>query len=329
MVKKWFEQSLLEYVEKEIEESLNLDYKAAGSLYKSPEKKSEITKDVSAMANSDGGIIIYGLKEHSDKKKQHLAQKLDPIDRQCYSKEWLEHIINNIRPKITGLLIHPVNLSSGGNHVAYVVEIPKSSTAHQAQDKKYYKRFNFESVAMEDYEIRDILNRSKHPIIQIDLKLIEDTPTTRFEPQRFTLWVRYSNVGRVYANYINGFLFIPRTIYDPLKSNHVIVRKEDGVKCVVVEFSNIHRDVVGKIKGFEGHGSMPDIAGREFFATRYEPLLPKLSREFSVPLSMGDRGYGNLSKQKITWSVFADNAREISDGARLEDMSNSYQHSFD
>ena len=40
----------------EIEENLHLDYKSAGALSKIDRKKDEITKDVSALANSDGGI---------------------------------------------------------------------------------------------------------------------------------------------------------------------------------------------------------------------------------------------------------------------------------
>lgn len=47
----------------EVEENIHLDYKASGALGKKDEKKSEIVKDVSAFANSDGGIIIYGLTE--------------------------------------------------------------------------------------------------------------------------------------------------------------------------------------------------------------------------------------------------------------------------
>ena len=42
------------------------------------------------------------------------------------------------------------------NIVIYVVDIPQSNIAHQAFDKRYYKRFNFISTPMEDYEIRDI-----------------------------------------------------------------------------------------------------------------------------------------------------------------------------
>lgn len=167
----WNEAEIQRYIDDEEEESLTLDYKAADSLGKSDGKKTEITKDVSAMANSAGGTIIYGLKEHPTER--HKAGSIDPVDRTQFSKEWLEHVINNIRPRLSGVIIHPVSLSSGANHVAYVVEIPQSNTAHQANDKRYYKRFNFESVAMEDFEIRDIMNRVGVPNVEVAFKYLK------------------------------------------------------------------------------------------------------------------------------------------------------------
>ena len=50
-----------------VEESIHLDFKAAGALAKDDKKKNEIAKDVSAFANSDGGIIIYGISESGHK----------------------------------------------------------------------------------------------------------------------------------------------------------------------------------------------------------------------------------------------------------------------
>jgi hypothetical protein len=35
-----------------------------------------------------------------------------------------------------------------------------SRAPHQANDYRYYKRFNFESTPMEDYEVRDLMRRS-------------------------------------------------------------------------------------------------------------------------------------------------------------------------
>lgn len=163
----WDDPKLQSYIANEIEESLTLDYKAADSLGSTDGKKKEITKDVSAMANSAGGVIIYGLREYKEPGKQHLAEQIDPIDRTEFSKEWLEQVINNIRPKIDNLIIHSVNLP-GNNNVAYVVEIPQSTTAHQASDHRYYKRFNFLCQPMEDYEIRDILNRATRPDMSVE-----------------------------------------------------------------------------------------------------------------------------------------------------------------
>ena len=135
----WDQAKIQQYIIDGIEESLTIEYKAAGAIGKSDSKKKEITKDVSAKANSAGGKIFYGVKEFDDSEKKHLPEKIDGLDRSEYSKEWLEQVINNIQPRIDGLIIHPVPLDSGDNQVAFVVDIPQSTTAHQAKDLRYYK----------------------------------------------------------------------------------------------------------------------------------------------------------------------------------------------
>lgn len=166
----WTYEKLNQLIVDKVEENLNLDYKGAEALSKSDLKKKEITKDISAMANSDSGIIIYGIKEFDSKDKKHLPEKIDPVNRQEYSKEWIEHIINNIKPKIVGVKIIPIPINKNNTHCVYVVDIPKSTTAHQATDFRYYRRFNFESVPMIDYEIKDIMNRAKIPNVNVKFK---------------------------------------------------------------------------------------------------------------------------------------------------------------
>jgi hypothetical protein len=165
----WTKEKILQYISDGIEENLHLDYKGAGSIDKKGEKKKEISKDVSAFANSDGGTIIYGVREFDDKEKNHLPEKIDPINGVEYTKEWLEQIINStISPRIPLIKITPIQTDKHkNNRVIYVVGIPKSYTAHQAQDKKYYRRYNFESIAMDDWEIKDIINRQNKTDIQI------------------------------------------------------------------------------------------------------------------------------------------------------------------
>lgn len=140
----WDESDLLRLIEIGAEETLSLDWKEAGALSKSDGAKSEIAKDVSAFANSDGGSVVYGIRE--DDQPPHKAAELSPIDPTQFPPEWLENVITSrIKPPIQNLRIQPVNLTTRHpGKVAYVVYVPKSVTAHQASDKRYYKRYNFQ-----------------------------------------------------------------------------------------------------------------------------------------------------------------------------------------
>src|SRR5690606_28809747 len=117
-----------------------------------------------------------GVKEFDEKDKSHLPEKITPIKRTEFTKEQLEQIITgNISPKIEGISIYNINLENP-DEVIYVVEVPQSSTAHQnTRDKVYYKRHNFLVEAMLDYEIRDVMNRSQHPVIEMDFLIEKHT----------------------------------------------------------------------------------------------------------------------------------------------------------
>lgn len=176
MTKLWSLVKIQQYIDDGIEESRILEYKSADALDGTPNKKKEIAKDVSAMANSAGGIIIYGVQEHQEKDKRHLPEKIDPIDRTQFSKERLEQIItDNIQPRIEGVTIHPVSIDTEPNRVIYVIEVPQSTTAHQItaeKDYRYYRRLDFSAVPMADYEIRDVMKRATAPDVQVKFRVI-------------------------------------------------------------------------------------------------------------------------------------------------------------
>lgn len=195
-----------------VEENLNLDYKAADSLGRSDGKKAEISKDVSAFANSAGGVIIYGVDEFNDPTKKHLPEKINPVDRLLFTKEWIEQVINsNISPKISGIKIYPVTIGkTEDNKVVYVIDIPQSDTAHQAKDKRYYRRYNFESIAMDDYEVKDIINRTNKTNIKISFesyhgkKWFKKYAESDNEKISASIWAH--NDGNKVAQYLQVFL---------------------------------------------------------------------------------------------------------------------------
>jgi hypothetical protein len=152
-------------IDDSIQESLTLDYKASPALAKDSKPRDELCKDVSALANSAGGQIIYGIEE-KDKRPFRIDDGVEGITR-----EWIEQVIDsNVQPRILGLVITPIQLAKG---YAFVIMVPQSTSrgAHQAPDKKYYKRQNFQSVAMEDYEIRDVMKRATTPDLFVSLSL--------------------------------------------------------------------------------------------------------------------------------------------------------------
>jgi hypothetical protein len=148
-----------------IPESLTLDYKASPALSKVGNKADELCKDVSAFANSAGGQIVYGIVE-----KNQVPLNIDSgSDKTVITPEWIGQIISSrIQPRIQNIRIKMIPIQ--GNQVAYVLSIPQATSfaPHQAPDKKYYRRFEYESVPMADYEVRDALKRATTPALTLD-----------------------------------------------------------------------------------------------------------------------------------------------------------------
>ena len=206
----WTLEKVEQYITDGVEENLHLDYKGAGAISKTDGKKKEISKDVSAFANSDGGIIIYGLREFDDAQRNHLPESIESINGTEFSKEWLEQVINSsISPRIKGIKITPIQVGEiEDNRVIFVTEIPKSNTAHQAKDKRYYKRYNFESIMMEDFEIKDIINRLSKTEVQIkfDFSIPKRILRTPPYPITFDVSIWIHNSGNKVVKYLDCYM---------------------------------------------------------------------------------------------------------------------------
>ncbi len=179
-------------IDNNVEESIHLDFKAAQALEKTDKKKEEIAKDVSSFANSDGGIIVYGVAE-----KNHRADSISYVDGNDITKEWLEQVINSkISKRIAGVQIFPVRFDDDISKTVYVVKIPRSENApHMSSDHRYYRRFNFVSVPMEDYEVKDSVlrpNKTKLQIVTYYLLPYEDGPQDKVS---YSFGVGIKNIG--------------------------------------------------------------------------------------------------------------------------------------
>jgi hypothetical protein len=166
-------------VDEGLEESLTLDYKASPSLSRESGKPEELCKDVSALANSAGGQLIYGIEE--DKAAGKPSKVDDGVIDPKITKEWIEQILNSkVQPRMDSVRIDRIDMETG--KFGYVITVQQSQTGpHQAPDGKYYKRFNFQSVPMHDYEIRDIMRRATTPHLYVKFSFLDKSDRTHFD----------------------------------------------------------------------------------------------------------------------------------------------------
>lgn len=298
-----------------VEEGTQLDYKS--EIDKTKEKwKSEIAKDVSAMANSNGGVIIYGIKEYDEEDKRYLPEKIVPLDSTVISRETLMQVItNNISPKIEGVEIQTIAVcQEKPNEVVYVITIPQSSTAHQSlRTKQYFKRYGSITGAMEDYEIRDIMNRCMHPDVELEFEIREtlirdkviqmptknplDSDSVIIE-NRIVLTKKAVmlkcipyNRGNVIAEHLHWFVHVPiDLLYDQHSPD--IINVEKGYALIKGE--NVYRDILEE--------STPDNVKQG--PPRIVPVLPNTKSP-----NKGIRLLDNVDRQRndvIFWSLHAD-----------------------
>src|SRR5262245_35068467 len=159
-----------------------------------------------------GEPFIYGIA-----KPGGLPQALDGLNPATISKEWLEQVIHGrIQPRLE-VHINPISLrTQHPSRVAYVVTIAQGRTAHQASDHKYYKRHNFHSVPMEDHEIRDMMARSRHPIIEPVFTFRENSK------KELELGIVLRNIGTMRARDIKIVVALPQGMFSSQYSQFAV-----------------------------------------------------------------------------------------------------------
>lgn len=298
-------EDLQRLIDNEVEESTILEYKSSFAV-QNPKWREELAKDISAMANSNGGTIVFGIKQKDIGNGNAIAHRLTPIPSSEMTKDKLSQLLSsNIQPIIKNLEITYISESQEGGY--FIVEIPQSNTAHQNRlTHIYYKRRNATVEAMEDYEIRDIMNRNKTPIINLEFQLIKTTvnvieknynffPTRGIQENKsqridYRLKYRPFNNGQILAKYINYFVYIP---------SDIVVDKEDldieGDYCIVFG-DNTTRDLVDI-----------SVGQRKYGPVRYDPILPGIyGSGHGIDLCFDNVDIKNLPC--IKYEMHADNA---------------------
>jgi hypothetical protein len=169
--------------------------------------KREIAKDVSAMANSLGGVIIHGVA--TDAKLKSKPTRIEGIDPKCIAT--FDQVVNSqVRPpvKFRKKLIPP------DEPRVMIVDVPRSEDPpHQSLTaKKYYRRSGEESIAMEHDLVAMYFGRRPGPVLEIGFERYHELAPFSGEPSfsnTVLLRVLVRNLGKRAACHILVMLRFP------------------------------------------------------------------------------------------------------------------------
>ena len=294
----------------EFKDARKLDLSLSG--VKEDNVRNELSKQISAFANTGGGTIVYGVSDA-------LPGATRTVDNnggvslliKNGIKEWLEDII----PQLVDFPLARFNIyvvvgdapTSGiaAGKGLILVEIPESESApHQANDNRYYARVGGKSRPIPHRLVLDIMGRARHPKMNVTCKVIPegryDGSKKRYVP---TLQFICQNQGRVFANYVNGFIFIPVSLASV--EEDAVEQTLNNTKYIRKYFDNTINEVVGQVERYSRIGG---TMKEPTYISRFDPVLPSRHCITSVKLRVPLHQLVDHSEEEILWEVYADSA---------------------
>jgi hypothetical protein len=202
-------------------------------------KDEDLLKHVSSFANTQGGYLIFGVKETG---KGGYPEEILGIDRSQVNKERIEQVIlSNIQPRLN-VKIQPID-HQDPSKVFVVIEIPNSylKPHMKSQGDRFYKRYNFEAMPMTEIEINDAYKRRFTSYQEVESYIskmlkIKGSDSSQIIgqiiviPTILTRMIEISNMKEF--DWMNKLSFKPKYSYLPLSN---ITPSSNGIKSEVLD----------------------------------------------------------------------------------------------
>jgi hypothetical protein len=188
------------------EENIELEFKTVNHPDYNDENrhydKENISEVLSGFANSNGGIVVWGIKCKANSSGQDVAKEKKPIKQLTKFLNLLNRLESQaVTPPITGIEHKKIVISDDTGFIKTF--IPKSDTApHMANfsGKHYFKRSGDSFIQCEHYDIVDMFSRKKSPQLRFVVKV--DRKEIMHQSQcRWRIIVSMANDGNNIAKY--------------------------------------------------------------------------------------------------------------------------------
>lgn len=183
-------------IDNQVAESKHIEYKSKLPSESYDDKK-EFLADVSSFANSDGGVIFYGVKEENGAPTELTGLLIDDVDKEILRQENL--LRTSIEPRLNGIFIQPVKISD----VNYIIAlyIPRSfNPPHVVNFQKHWRFYSRSSAGkypLDVFEVKSLATASEAVIEKIrnfrldrvSRIINEETPVPMEEKPKFILHI--------------------------------------------------------------------------------------------------------------------------------------------
>ncbi len=136
----------------------------------------DLAKEIVALANSQGGLIIVGIEESDDKpaRAAGIAEKLVPKCIDCADR-LSDSMLSLIDPRLAGLSIMGVQRPSGAGEGVLVIHVPRSTFAPHGfgSPPKTYVRRGHRSDPMTMSELQSVLWDTRTRSERIKAQIVE------------------------------------------------------------------------------------------------------------------------------------------------------------
>jgi len=163
------------FVSDQQEENLHLDFKVlAGAHFGKPDMKT-LAKAVSGFANSDGGIVVWGVDARRPKGGEiDCAQSIKPVRDVAALVSRLNGVMSDVvNPSVNGVVHRAVYVEADGSGVAATLVPGSDAGPHMAKagEDRYFKRSGDSFVRLEHFDVADMFGRRPKPVLSVEVAL--------------------------------------------------------------------------------------------------------------------------------------------------------------
>ena len=227
-----------EFLKSKVQEDLHLDYKGRGFFDGKNDPGFELRKYAAGFANADGGVLILGIRERSNKDgkpdPEHRGPRIDGCPTDPDPEKWAADTLKPIAPQLGApARIHTV---THGEHTLLVVAVQRAPNLVPLVHKSraaYFLRIGHQTPQVEDYLVADlVLGRRVHPRLTLNAQVWNFIDAEGGQYSNLTIICNATNESLVWienaTSYLVGYGSKWATLRSPPAALRRFLRIEDA-----------------------------------------------------------------------------------------------------